>query len=42
MSTNTGMRESNKKRFEGIKYIQRVCFGNECLKDDDLCIRTMI
>jgi hypothetical protein len=29
------MRESNKKRFEGMKYIQKVCFEYECLEDDD-------
>jgi hypothetical protein len=29
------MRESNKKIFEGMKHIQRVCFGYECLKDND-------
>jgi hypothetical protein len=30
------MGESNKKRFEEVEYIQRACFGYECLEDDDL------
>jgi hypothetical protein len=29
------MGENNKKIFEGMKYIQRACFGYECLEDDD-------
>jgi hypothetical protein len=31
------MGENNKKRFEGIKYIQIAYFGYECLEDDDSC-----
>jgi hypothetical protein len=37
MLTETDMGGSNKKRFEGIKYIQRTFFGYECLEDDDSC-----
>jgi hypothetical protein len=40
--TETDMKENNKKRFEEMKYIQRVCFGYKCLKDDDPCTRTMV
>jgi hypothetical protein len=33
---------SNKNIFEGMKYIQRACFGYECLEDGDPCTKTII
>jgi hypothetical protein len=42
MSTETDMGGSNKKIFEGMKYIQRAWLGYECLEDDDSCTWTMI
>jgi hypothetical protein len=32
----------NKTRFKEIKYIQKACFGLECLEDGDPYIKIMI